>query len=84
MKKTLTLSYFCILSLLLNAQKFKVDTILYSGPTDNRVNLVILGDGYTSSEQAKFQDDAKTINTKFFQTARIQNIKIISMYLRLK
>lgn len=69
MKKTLTLSYFCILSLLLNAQKFKVDTILYSGPTDNRVNLVILGDGYTSSEQAKFLDDAKTINTKFFQTS---------------
>lgn len=69
MKKTLTTFYFCIIALFSNAQKFKVDTILYSGPTDNRVNLVIMGDGYTSSEQTKFLNDANTISTKFFQTS---------------
>jgi hypothetical protein len=69
MKKILTLSYFCIIATFLNAQKFKVDTILYSGPVSNRVNLVILGDGYTSAEQAKFLADANSITTKFFQTS---------------
>ena len=69
MKKILTTSYFCIAVLLLNAQKFKVDTIHYSGPTENRVNLVILGDGYTSAEQAKFLSDANTIKTKFLETS---------------
>jgi hypothetical protein len=69
MKKIFTTSYFCIIAIFLNAQKFKVDTILYSGPTSNRVNLVILGDGYTSSEQSKFLTDANSITTKFFQTS---------------
>lgn len=69
MKKILTTSYFCIAVLLLNAQKFKVDTIHYSGPTANRVNLVILGDGYTSAEQTKFLSDANTIKTKFLETS---------------
>jgi hypothetical protein len=69
MKKILTTSYFCMIAMFLNAQKFKVDTILYSGPTSNRVNLVILGDGYTSSEQTKFLSDANAISTKFFQTS---------------
>lgn len=69
MKKTLTIAYLCISSMMLNAQKFKVDTIQYSGSIDNRVNLVIMGDGYTSSEQSKFLSDANTINSKFFQTS---------------
>ncbi|HSH65824.1 MAG TPA: M64 family metallopeptidase, partial [Bacteroidia bacterium] len=68
MKKNTITAYFCLLALCLSAQKFKVDTIQYSGPTSNRVNLVIMGDGYTSSEQTKFLNDAKSINTKFFQT----------------
>jgi hypothetical protein len=69
MKKILTTSYFCILAMFMNAQKFKVDTILYSGPTSNRVNLVILGDGYRSSEQAKFLSDANTISQRFMETS---------------
>jgi hypothetical protein len=69
MKKILTTAYCCILVMFLNAQKFKVDTIQYSGPSTNRVNLVILGDGYTSAEQTKFLSDANAISTKFFQTS---------------
>lgn len=69
MKKILTTVYLCFIVLFLNAQKFKVDTILFSGPISNRVNLVILGDGYTSSEQTKFLSDASSISTKFFQTS---------------
>jgi hypothetical protein len=69
MKKIFTTTYFCIIAIFMNAQKFKVDTIQYSGPITNRVNLVILGDGYTSAEQAKFLADAQSISTKFFQTS---------------
>jgi len=68
MKNKITLAYLCFATCFLNAQTFKVDTILYSGPVNNRVNLVILGDGYTASEQAKFLTDATTISNKFFQT----------------
>ena len=68
MKKQFTTACFCLIAYVLSAQKFKVDTILYSGPTNNRANLIILGDGYTSSEQAKFLTDANSIYGKFFQT----------------
>ena len=68
MKKTITSLSLCLIAGLSFAQTFKVDTILYSGPIANRTNLVILGDGYTSSEQAKFLTDAKSVYTKFMQT----------------
>jgi hypothetical protein len=69
MKTNLLIIYFGLLTIAMNAQKFKVDTIQYAGPTSNRVNLVILGDGYTSSEQTKFLNDAKSITNQFFQTS---------------
>jgi hypothetical protein len=69
MKKIITTAYCCIMAMFLNAQKFKVDTIQYAGPNTNRVNLVILGDGYTSAEQTKFLSDANAISAKFFQTS---------------
>lgn len=37
-----------------------VDTLLKSGPIDKRINLVIIGDGYTSSEISMFIADATT------------------------
>lgn len=67
------LKLFSLVALLLcqviQAQVFDVDTILWSGPSDNRVNLVILGDGYTSSEQDKFISDAQSVADQFIQTA---------------
>lgn len=49
-------------------QTFPIDTILYNGSTDNRVNLVLLGDGYTASEQDKFVVDAENITKAFLLT----------------
>jgi hypothetical protein len=48
----------CTLTSDLFAQNFDVDTIIWSGRTDNRVNLVILGDGYQSHELKAFDTAA--------------------------
>lgn len=37
------------------------------GIVDNRVDMVIVGDGYTASEQALFHTNATTIENSFFQ-----------------
>lgn len=35
--------------------------LLSSGPTANRINMVILGDGYTAAQESKFESDAAGI-----------------------
>ena len=44
-----------------------VKTILNSGPTNNRYDLVILGDGYTEDQEARFDSDALTASAGLFQ-----------------
>jgi hypothetical protein len=57
------------------AQKFKVDTISWGGNNVNRINIVILGDGYTSGEQTKFLTDANTFKTQLFATSPYKEYK---------
>ncbi|HEX4962832.1 MAG TPA: M64 family metallopeptidase [Thermoanaerobaculia bacterium] len=38
-----------------------------TGNSSNRVDLLIMGDGYTSAEQAKFNTDAMNLETNFFK-----------------
>lgn len=45
-----------------------VDTLINSGDQSNRINLVFLGDGYTSAQQTKFISDVNTIVNKLFST----------------
>lgn len=40
-------------------QPHKVDTLYKTGPLDNRINVVILGDGFTQQELPKFATEAK-------------------------
>ncbi len=49
------------------AQAPTVRTVLANGPTSNRYDLVILGDGYTAAQQATFDQDAQTFLTALFQ-----------------
>jgi hypothetical protein len=37
-----------------------------SGPPGNRVDLLIMGDGYHASQQTQFMTDASTLHTNFF------------------
>ena len=47
------------------SQIFEVDTIHKSGPIDNRINVVILGDGFTQAELPRFKEQA-TLFADFF------------------
>ncbi|MEQ1878472.1 MAG: M64 family metallopeptidase [Bdellovibrionia bacterium] len=44
----------------------EVLTLVKQGPVENRIDLVIVGDGYTTGEKAKFFDDAKKITQDLF------------------
>jgi len=50
----------------INAQTFDVDTILFNGPAEKRINLVYLGDGYTAGEMNKYLQDVQSINNLMF------------------
>ena len=41
------------------AQNFGMETIRYNGSPDQMVNLVVMGDGYTLTQQEKFIEDVK-------------------------
>lgn len=59
-KITLLLSLFCFVA---SAQSVVgVDTLLKSGPVNKRINLVLLGDGYTSGQTAQEVADATTVS----------------------
>ncbi|MCB0397889.1 MAG: T9SS type A sorting domain-containing protein [Flavobacteriales bacterium] len=51
----LTLSGLCST---LRAQTYDVDTLQYNGDINQYINIVILGDGYTSAELGKYSNDA--------------------------
>src|SRR5690606_19714629 len=46
-----------------------VKTILTNGPTTNRYDIVILGDGYQAHEEGRFDSDAQAVITALFATA---------------
>ena len=47
------------------SQVFVVDTIYYHGDPDNRINLVIIGDGYPNGEISQFRLDTHTVADYF-------------------
>ena len=57
------------------SQKFDVDTLVYNGNSNQYINLVILGDGYTNAEMTKFSTDATKFKDYFFQKAPYSNYK---------
>lgn len=44
----------------------KVDVIVENGPAAEKIDLVILGDGYTKTEMEKFRKDAKRLTNALF------------------
>ena len=65
------------------AQGFEVETLRDAGPPELRFNLVVLGDGYRSEDQAKLKTDAQGIVGYLFgvtplkQYAAFINVKLI-------
>lgn len=52
-----------------------VDTLLKSGPVNKRINLVFMGDGYTSPQLAQFNTNVTTVSTYLFNQAPFSNYK---------
>ena len=49
-----------------NAQVFDVDTLKYSGDINKCINIVLMGDGYTASEQNSFITTATNLTDELF------------------
>jgi hypothetical protein len=49
--------------------------LLKSGPSDNKVDLLILGDGYTRAQRAKFERDARRLVSILFATSPFKERK---------
>jgi hypothetical protein len=48
------------------APEAKVRTLWESGPTETKVDLLLIGDGYAEAEMAKFEADAKRLVERMF------------------
>lgn len=59
----------------LHAQTFPVEVIQYMGSPDEFLNLVILGDGYTLSEQEKLAEDARRTAAEFLAGEPFASLK---------
>ena len=56
-------------------QPYKVAPLMKSGPSEKKVDILILGDGYTRSEMDKFRKDAKHFNDALFATSPFKERK---------
>ncbi|HWV31801.1 MAG TPA: M64 family metallopeptidase [Dyadobacter sp.] len=59
MKRIFTTLYAVCIAAVSFGQVYQVDTLYKTGPLDNRINVVILGDGFTQQELPKFATEAK-------------------------
>lgn len=57
------------------AQEARLDTIHYSGPVDNRLNIVILGDGYLETRLELFRQHALKASNDLFDELPFKNYK---------
>lgn len=62
----LFLLFLLFLALSGQAQSFPVDTLVKTGPLDQRINLVFLSDGYQASELTRFRTDVDRIVASLF------------------
>jgi hypothetical protein len=74
--KKLTLLFIVILSgNLLFAQKFPVDTIVKNGSPNKYINFVVMGDGFTNTEQDAFYGHTVNLLNQIFVEAPFKNYK---------
>jgi hypothetical protein len=48
--------------------EFEIETLVDSGPPSDRLNIAILGDGYTEEERHIFEGDAQAVAERFLET----------------
>lgn len=75
MKKYSLSFILLLLSTLIVAQEFEVETIARTGDDDKRINLVFLSDGYQEHELNKFKTDVRLILLELFLTTPFKEYK---------
>ncbi|RYM34210.1 T9SS type A sorting domain-containing protein [Brumimicrobium glaciale] len=73
MKKIILLPFVLLFCGVTFSQVFDTIVLHNSGPSDKRINLVILGDGYTSADQGKFITDATGLKDYLFTKVPYSN-----------
>ena len=73
--KKLYLIICVLISANLFSQSFEIDTIVWNGPSDKRINLVILGDGYQANELSQFSENAITFKDALFKETPYKEYK---------
>lgn len=68
LRRALTITGIAALSATIGGNAFAepVKTLLSSGPSANRVDIVLLGDGYTSAQMSNYVDDVTAIAARMF------------------
>lgn len=54
---------------------YRIFNFLVNGPPDDHVDIVILGDGYTSKEMKKFHNDVKILTNELFSVEPFRSYK---------
>ncbi len=75
MKTKLTILFSLAGAILYGQTVIGVDTILKSGPISKRINLVIMGDGYTNPQIPQFLTNASTVSNYLLNTPPFNNYK---------
>jgi hypothetical protein len=55
-----------VLACAARASAFETEVLQSSGPPSNRIDLIILGDGYRAQDQAQLTSDARALMDRFF------------------
>lgn len=75
MCRILLISIFSMMTLFAQSQNFDTDTILLNGPTFDRINLIIISEGYQESELDKFSADAIDFSEELFKVSPFSEYK---------
>ena len=57
------------------AKTYEIDTILYSGDVNDKIDIIILAEGYVQNEMPKFADDSKRLTDSLFAAEPFKNLK---------
>ncbi|MBP7809403.1 MAG: T9SS type A sorting domain-containing protein [Bacteroidia bacterium] len=74
MKSRVFILLFCVFSFILKSQSvIGVDTLIKTGPVSKRINIVVMGDGYTSGQTTQYLSDATAISNYLLATPPFSN-----------
>lgn len=51
---------------------YEIENIVDNGPDDDRINIAIMGDGYTEQQREKFEKDAQAVAEQIIETSPIK------------